>query len=333
MDKHILKMTTSEISGLWATFIQNSAVTCMLKHFLSYLHESEIRAVTEEALGIYMNQSSQITALFESEHIPLPIGFSDADVNLSAPPLYSELYALSFVYRVSQVILNQLGMTVTKVARADIVDFFCSGVGQVTSLYRKALDMMLRVGVYDRPPKMEYPVQAEYVQDKAFLGKWMGEQRPLSALELSEIFFVIEKNYIGLLLLLGFVQTTHDPELKEYFIQGKKLSEKQIRLFNDLLRKEDMMEIAPVTMEVTDSTTAAFSDKLMLFVITTTTAASLPLLAYAMSVSMRKDLAVHYGKMIGEIMLFGEEGTKLMIKRGWLEQPPLAFDRKSLMKV
>lgn len=265
--------------------------------------------------------------------MPIPKGFSDADVDLSAPPLYSDLYALSFVYRVSQVNLTFFASNTTKVARNDVVSFFTTGLESITKLYKQSLNVMLSKGVYDRPPKIKYPEIAEYVQEQSFLGKWFGEQRPLTSLELGEIFFIIERNYIGLLLIIGAIQVMKDKEIKQFLLKGKKLSEKQINIFNTLLRKEDLLEISPVTMEVTDSTISPFSDKLIMFLITTTTGTSIPMLAYAMSVSMRKDLAVHYARLIAEIIHYEEQGVTILINRGWMEQPPLDFDRKALMKL
>ncbi len=97
------------------------------------------------------------------------------------------------------------------------------------------------------------------------------------------------------------------------------MSEKQINIFNTLLREEDLLEISPVTMEVTDSTISPFSDKLIMFLITTTTATSIPLIAHAMSVSMRKDLAIHYARIIAEIIHYEEIGVNILINRGWME--------------
>jgi len=37
-------------------------------------------------------------------------------------------------------------------------------------------------------------------------------------------------------------------------------------------------------------------------------------------------------KFITEIMAYADEGKDLLIKRGWLEQPPLSTDRESLYK-
>jgi hypothetical protein len=31
-------------------------------------------------------------------------------------------------------------------------------------------------------------------------------------------------------------------------------------------------------------------------------------------------------------MKYGEEGLKIMVNRGWMEQPPQAFDRVALLK-
>lgn len=333
MEKNNIKLTAPEITGLWTTFIQNSAIECVLKHFLSYLQDSEIRPIVEEAIKIYQSQSEQIKKIYAEEQIPIPNGFSDADVDLSAPPLYSDLYALSFVYRVGQVNLHHFGATTSKVARNDVVSFFTKGMDSVTKLYEKSLNVMLTKGIYDRPPKIKYPDKPEYVQEQSFLGKWFGEQRPLTSSELGEIFFVIERNYIGLLLLFGLIQVMKDKEIKQFLIRGKELSEKQINIFNKLLKKEDLLEISPVTMEVTDSTISPFSDKLIMFLITTTTSTSISLLAYAMSVSMRKDLTMHYARIMAEVILYGEDGVNIMINRGWMEQPPLDFDRKALMKI
>lgn len=332
MDSHSIKLTTSEISGLWTTYIQNSAVICVFKYFLTYIQDSEIKQVVDEALKLSQSHLKQIEDIFMEGNIPVPMGFSDKDVDLAAPPLYTELYTLSFVYRFGQINLHHFGLTASKVARDDVAAFFFTGLDSVTKLYKMSLELMLAKGIYDRPPKITYPEKAEIIQEQSYLGKWFGKQRALNVMELGEIFFVIERNYIGLLLLYGFIQVVKDKEVKQYLIRGKELSEKQINIFNELLRKEDLLEISPVTMEVTNSTTAPFSDKLIMFLITATTATSVPLLAYAMSVTNRKDVTAHYPGIIAEIMLFGEDGINIMINRGWVEQPPLAFNRKAFMK-
>lgn len=42
------------------------------------------------------------------------------------------------------------------------------------------------------------------------------------------------------------------------------------------------------------------------------------------SISQRRDLAMKITKHMAEIGLYAEDGPQLLIKYGWMEQPPLA---------
>lgn len=48
------------------------------------------------------------------------------------------------------------------------------------------------------------------------------------------------------------------------------------------------------------------------------------------SVSQRKDLAMKFTKFMAEIALYAEDGARLLIKFGWMEQPRLSEDRERL---
>ncbi|MEK1829459.1 DUF3231 family protein [Priestia megaterium] len=90
-----------------------------------------------------------------------------------------------------------------------------------------------------------------------------GKKRPLNAVELTEIFFNIERNYFSVLLCMGLLQVIKDKEIKNYIKDGMEISKKQINFFNDLLKKEELLGTVPVSMEVTTSTVSPFSDKLI----------------------------------------------------------------------
>jgi len=48
--------------------------------------------------------------------------------------------------------------------------------------------------------------------------------------------------------------------------------------------------------------------------------------------SPRRDLGAHYTRLTAEIATYADDGLEIMIKNNWLEQPPLAADRKNLAK-
>lgn len=328
MEQHNIQLTTPEITALWTTYIQNSATVCFYKHFLQHVQDLEIKPIVEEAIGLEHSYIKKIENIFIEERFPIPKGFSDKDIDLSAPALFTDLFALSFVYRVGQMTVPNYATILTKIARTDVVELFDECMRTRTDLYKKSLYLMLSKGIYDRPPKISYPKEVEYVQNQqSLLDTWFGDKKSLNSLELGEIFYTVERNYIGVLLLMGLIQVMKDKEIKDYLLKGKKLAEKQIDTFNKILRKEEQLGTIPVSLEVTDSTVSPFSNKLITFLISSTTASGIYLMAYSMSTSMRKDLVTQYILLMAEITNYGGEGLELMINRGWMEQPPHAINK------
>lgn len=332
--KHNIDLTTPEIAGLWKNYLQSTAVLCFMNHSVQYIQDEEIKSLVKEQIQTLTDNIEKTTRIFANESYPIPKGFSDLDVNLAAPPLYTDLYALSFVYRYNQMGLNDYATILSKVARKDVVAFIHQLLKSTTQIYLKALDLMLSKGIYDRPPKISYPDKVNFInQQDSFLEAWLGNARPLNVFELGEIFYTIERNYIGVLLLMSFIQVVKDKEIKEYLIKGKRLAEKQIEVFNKVLKEEEEIGNIPVSMEVTNSTTSPFSDRLIMFFVAITAATGFYLIAFSLSTSMRKDLVAKYSLLMPEIIAYGGEGVKIMINRGWMEQPPQAVDRKALVLV
>jgi hypothetical protein len=333
LKSHNIRLNSADISGLWKAYIQNTAMLCIVKHFIQHIQDAEIEPVVQEQIYLLESYIEKTKNIFNEENFPIPKGFSEEDVDLSAPALYSDLYALSFVYRLNQMAVGEYATTLPKVARTDVVDFFDECLKTSTSIYKKALHLMQTKGIYDRQPKVSYPDKVQFVEkQESLIGSLLGDHEPLNVLELGEIFYIIERNYIGMLLLMGFIQVMKDKEIKEYLISGKDFAQRQIDIFNKILKEEQHLGNIPVSMEVTDSTISPFSDRLITFLVSATSATGIYLSAYAMANSMRKDLIAKYSLITTEIMKYGAAGLKIMIDRGWMEQPPQSFDRNAIFK-
>ena len=334
MKEHNIGLTSSDISGLWKSYIQNTATLCLVKHFIQHMQDSEIEPIVKEQIYLLETYIEKAKNIFNGENFPIPKGFSEADVDLSAPALYTDLYALSFVYRFNQMAVSDYATTLPKVVHADVVDFFDECLTTSTILYKKALQLMLSKGIYDRQPKVSYPDKVQFIEkQESIIQSLAGDHRPLNVMELGEIFYIIERNYIGILLLMGFIQVMKDKEIKKYLINGKDFAQRQIDIFNKILKEEQHLGNIPVSMEVTDSTISPFSDRLITFLVATTTSTGIFLAAYAIANSMRKDLIAKYTIITTEIMKYGAEGLKILIERGWMEQPPQSFDRNAAFKI
>ncbi|WP_240675909.1 DUF3231 family protein [Ammoniphilus sp. CFH 90114] len=189
-------------------------------------------------------------------------------------------------------------------------------------MYNESTTLMLSKGIYDRPPMLNYPKHVEYIQEESIFSGYLSKKRSLSALELTEIFLNIERNYFGLLICMGFTQVVKDEEIKRYLLNGKRICEKQIQILNKILIDEGHLGTVPVTMQVTDSKVSPFSDKLIVFLFHTLNSLDITLIGHGLSMSMRTDLSTIFSRLIGEILVYGKEGFDIMVKRRWLEQPP-----------
>ncbi|MDN3019581.1 DUF3231 family protein [Paenibacillus sp. BSR1-1] len=329
--KHNVGLSSTEIAGLWATYIMDSLNICLSKHFLQQSNNEDVKPIIKLALDISQKHIEEIKNIFEKENFPIPKGFSDEDIDLSAPPLFFDLFPVSYAYGMSRMGLMSYSMLISNVAREDIRSFFSKCLTSSLDLYNTSVNLMLSKGIYDRPTMIPYPDKVEFVKKKeTFLSKWFEQKRPLNVLELSEIFFNIERNYFGVVLLTGFIQVVKDEQIKKFLIKGKDLAQKQIHFLNDTLIKDDLLGTIMVNSEVSTSTISPFSEKLIMNLVTILNTQGITYIGHALATSARIDLAIEYSKLIPEILQYGKEGADILIERGWMEEPPHAPNRKEL---
>lgn len=332
MGEHNARLTSSEISGLWAAYLQENMAVCLLTYFLHHNKDEQIKKILQQAYEISEGHVTRISDIFNKEGIPIPEGFSEKDLNLSAPPIFYDMFGLSFVYSMNRMSMINTSFITVNIARQDVMDFFVEMVQNTTKLYREATTIMLEKGVYDRPPMVPYPDKVEYVEHQSYIsGLW--KKRPLNVAEITEIFFNTERNYFSILLCTGLLQVVKDKEIHAYIQEGKKISEYQIRTFDDLLMRAELLGNVSTSMEVTDSTVSPFSDRLVVTLFFNLNSIDVTLIGHALSLSMRTDLAASYEKYILEILLYSAKGFKLMVERGWMQKLPHAPDRRNLQNL
>ena len=332
MTEHNIRLTSAEIANLWGAYMGNSMSICVLQYFYNHVEDKEIKDVLKYALSLSKKHVATITEIFNHEQFPIPAGFTDEDVNFNAPRLYSDTFFLNYLHQTTKGGFSLYAIALPNMARSDVREFVSECIVSLTELYNKVAEISLSKGVFIRPPLITIPHGVEFVESKKFLAGFLGDPRPLNALEITHIFSNIQTNALGKALLIGFSQVARNEELKEYFLRGKEIATKHAEVFSSMLRKEDLP--APMTWDhdVTDSRQSPFSDKLMLFHVTGLNALGLFNYGAAVSGSQRHDIHAQYGRLSTEIGIYAEAGAKLMIKNHWLEQTPLSPNRKELVK-
>lgn len=332
--EHNIRLTSAELAELWAAYMNDSMAICVLKYFLNKVEDTEIRPVIEYGLELSQSHVTKITKIFEGENFPIPVGFNEEeDVELNAPRLYSDTYFLQYVKQMGQLGMNAYSMAIATSTREDVYDYFSECFSQADKLHKMASRVLLSKGLYIRPPYIPTPTTPDFVKKQSFLTGWFGDRRPLTGLEISNLFANIQRNALGVATLIGFAQTAKIQEVKQFMQRGVDIAKKHVTIFGEVMKEDDLPVPMTWDTEVMDSTTFVFSDKLIMFQTTALIAIGIGYYGTSMSTSPRRDIGLHYTRLSTEIGQYAEDGANIMINNGWLEQPPTAADRQKLANV
>ncbi|PWK05389.1 DUF3231 family protein [Tumebacillus permanentifrigoris] len=333
MTEHNIRLTSAEIGHLWSLYISDTMSVCTLGYFLKKLEDAEILPVLEYALHLSKQHLETVTEIFTHESFPIPIGFTDADVDLDAPRLFSDTFILNYLKNMSRIGLAANALALSMCARSDVRDFYVEALASTSELYTRSAKVQLSKGLYIRPPYISIPKQVSFIEHESFMSGLLGKKRPLTALEVASLWVNSETNTLGRSVATGFSQVAKSKNVRQYMVRARDISAKHVEVFHDLLNEE--MLPAPQTWDsdVLDSTHAPFSDKLMMYHIAVLSQAGFGNYGIAASGAMRRDLGPMYARLIAEVATFADDGMELMIENRWVEEPPQAENRNALAGV
>jgi hypothetical protein len=152
-----VQLTATEITSLWQQFILESLDICLKKYVLVHMEDDDIRSVFKYAISLSENHIEKVKYFFNQEKYPLPIGFTDKDVNLDAPRLFSDVFWLMYIHIMTANGLPNYSLAITTAVRSDIRDYFSQCNTEATELYNKSIDVLLSKGLFIRPPHIHAP--------------------------------------------------------------------------------------------------------------------------------------------------------------------------------
>jgi hypothetical protein len=324
-------LNATELAALWNSYMQYTMFSCIFKRFSQTAEDHDIRPIMEDTVGICSKRVNKVAEIFNKEGLPIPIGFSDDDVNWNAPRLFTDAFFLYYLINSNKIAVGINGLSLVTSGRADVRDFYTHCVNSSMHLFNNAVNILLSKGLYIRPPVVSVVKTPSYVRKQDFLGGFLGEKRSFLAQEISALFYGIVTNNVGKRLLMGFRQTTDANQVRKYMDRGVNMANDLIEIFSASLTRENIPDPIPWDFMVTDSTTPIFSDKLMMFHTVMITSAGILNYAASMATSPRHDLMVNYFKAISEVANYLEDGTNIMIENGWYEEPFRTVDRRELI--
>src|SRR5690606_2478535 len=144
--------------------------------------------------------------LFNAEGMATPVGFTEQDVNVKAPRLFSDPMILQYVTNLGILGMGAYSTVIASSARRDIREHFTACLQSSAELFNRCTNVLQEKGLYIRSPYIPYPKLSEYVEKQHFLAGWKGEQRPLTSTEISFLYLNLFRNSLGGAILTGFAQ-------------------------------------------------------------------------------------------------------------------------------
>ena len=198
-----------------------------------------IKTLLEHALNLSKEFQSTIKDIFVKEKIPVPHGFTEEDVNLGAPRLFEDEFYVHYLKYVSKVGLSIYSVGVPLMYREDVRKFSLYCMDSTIELVEHIKEISMNKGFVIKSPIIPTP-QKVNIADKNYLKGFIGDVRPLHALEIAHLYDNIETNVASKALVMAFSQVTKTKKIRELFIKGEEITYKAIEGYIKKLHDDNL---------------------------------------------------------------------------------------------
>ncbi|MBE2973193.1 DUF3231 family protein [Priestia megaterium] len=330
MDNQTSRLTSSEITSLWTQYIQDTMSVCISKYVLAKVKDPEVYSLFEFTLELAEKHLHVLRDIFKAEKLDLPIGFTDKDVNLDAPPLFTDTFWLVYIHEMTMHGLAGYSISFSVSAREDIRDHYYQCNIDAMDLYNKSIEILISKGIYQRSPYFSKTERGHSITEWGYVMDLFGDKRQLNSMEAGNIYFNLKKSIAAKALVNGFKQVTKDKDIHSFMDECLHTASKNINIFSSLLQEENLQSPRLLDAEITNSDVTPFSDKLMVFHAGFLFHLATTYYAAAMITSMRIDIVGHCDASILRDLKTISSFGRIMIKKRWIEKLPQADDRKEL---
>ncbi|WP_442599968.1 DUF3231 family protein [Neobacillus sp. D3-1R] len=315
-------LTAAEVSGLWLQYLGDSMAICVYKYFLNIVEDEEIKPILQISLQLSESHITKITEFLKDAKFQIPIGFTENDVNINAPRLFSDQFLLFYSYIMTIHGLNAYSLAITNSEREDIQNYFFECTVSSKDLFQKIMELAKKQPKFTSVPSIPSPHGTEFMETPGFISNLIGDKRPLNSSEISTLFFNSTKTGFIRSLSLAFSQVAVREDVRQFMLKNVKLAGKDAESFDLILQQDHLPIPEKWDNEITDSTISPFSDKLIMFHAGFLVNAALTYYGASLGSSFRSDIMVNYSKVFAHAMEAGAFSFNIMVKHGWLEKLP-----------
>ncbi|MFC4322003.1 DUF3231 family protein [Litchfieldia salsa] len=329
-------ITSSELGVLWLTYQEKTMILRILEHFIEKADDEKAKDIMTNLYGEINNYVGRIKDTLQNEGAVIPVGFTDQDVNKDVPKLYDNGFDIMFVRLLKEISMALHSLNITMCYREDLVILFKELTAITQQYYNLCTQYLLEKGLLIKSPHVTMPKSIEFVKDNSYMGGLainpFSEKRALNTVEVAQIHHAIESNVFGLEMITGFAQCANEKEVKVYFNEGVELAKGIVKELSEVFIQGGIPVPQTPGGNATRSTIAPFSDKLMMYCVSLFCSFSMGSGSIGTAFSLRNDIPAKMAIFMKDIFEYAHKGGKIMIKNGWMEEPPQMEERKQIIK-
>jgi hypothetical protein len=317
-----IPLTASELGYLWTGYSINEMSKWFISVFQKQAKDEDIQGVFTNAVKSTIEILKGRESILSQEGYPVPIGFSELDIDYGAQRLFSDRFLILYLHVGTRLGLVFHSRSLAVSAREDVREYSMSCLHSSSQLYENILNLLLNKGLYWRTPSLPSSSNAEYIQKTSYLNGWFGDSRPINSMEMANHYLIMDLLIMMETLFNGFAQSSDCDETVEWLLKGAEQAKSQFNEMAELLRKNELPIPPTYTADITDSKERVFSDRIMLTHMAGLFGSLLSQYGFSLGSLMQHDMVAAYLEQISKAGAFSEKITKFLIGKEWLEKVP-----------
>ncbi|RIX50060.1 DUF3231 family protein [Paenibacillus nanensis] len=319
-----VKLSASELGALWMTYHKKTMILRILEYFMEKSDDNKAKSLMSGLHESLHQKVVEIKKMFENEGAAVPVGFTEEDLHLEAPKLWDNGFDIMFCRVLKEISMGMYVLHMTISYREDMIKLYKQLTDLTQTYYNHFTQYLLEKNLLPRPNFTNMPQSADYIHNKDYMKgtNLFGHKRSINTVEFGILYHIIETNITGMQLMKGFAQCSKDEDAQKYFQKGHKLAKDILKEAGEILQENTIQPSATPGGTVTNATAAPFSDKLMMFCTYLLGGFSIGSSGFSAAFNLRNDVAAQSAVFAKDIYAYTIEGAKLMIAKGWFEEPP-----------
>ncbi|USK48061.1 DUF3231 family protein [Bacillus sp. CMF12] len=313
-------MNLNELGFLWYLHSSSNMVNIFLGNLMETAEDPDLKDVLTEIKALSSFQEQEALQFLVDEGLNVTPFFSENDLHSPSEKLFTDQLMIEIIKHITSNGLGVLSFQYTDLTVLKVKYFFKEILNKLIQIDISILNLLENKGLLQNR-SFSYK-NAEDRENKLFKVA-STQQRPLNAVELASMFGSFQCNNVGLALCTAFLDAAKDEDTKSFLQDGIKLSYHQVEVLSQIYRENGVPTTTGLESHVHKVNRSPFSDKLMANLIMFLNPIGIGNLQTAVVSSYKKSHVKTLKELIDQVEGYSEKGFKLLVRKDWLNEPPV----------